>query len=132
VRGTTSTQILAVLAMLLAACDRAPEPAPAPPPAPALAPTPPPAADPEDDVVLVEAITAHLWRVEESDLTQLAVEVAAGEVTCTPQPRGCRLALPGRAQAARRIGAIEGDVVLSVAGVELGDGSTWSAALRAA
>ncbi|MBC8074082.1 MAG: hypothetical protein IAG13_37525 [Deltaproteobacteria bacterium] len=127
---------VAILIVLLG-CDRSTPDRPATADAPTQAPVtaaapsaPLPAA--ASDTLHVEVVTRTLWRIEESALTEIALELLANRVSCASSDGGCTLGSLDRSTVLPRLGFEAGDQLRTLAGVPLTSGESLHTAFHAA
>lgn len=130
-----------LVALALLSCDSTPaiEPAPAaieasPSPAapPVAAATPPPSPPPVGSTAAahIEEVTATLWRMDESVLTELALDAASDRVRCRVDGAGgCVIEEIAADSIAHALGLRHADRLQRIAGVEVTDAASLRAAL---
>ncbi len=110
----------------------APSPATGPtPPAAASSPSPSPQPIPPGSLGLeIERLTPTAWRIDERVLTELALDLWTGAVTCTPEASACVLGALTQGAVFDRLGLMRGDRLESLAGAPLGDAVAWRLAIH--
>lgn len=130
-----------LVALALLSCDSTPgsepvpatvetSPSPAAPPVAAAAPPPSPPPVGSTAAAHIEEVTATLWRIDESVLTELALDAASDRVRCRVDGAGgCVIEEIAADSIAHALGLRHADRLQRVAGVEVTDAASLRAAM---